>query len=189
MVVCDGYGAYDSLDCRLQRCWTHLLRAGHEVKERHPTAVAAHAWVDEIKAQYEETKALVASPGYAGLAEQVRVGYRQAAERRLAAHVRGAVGSALREQANLAKFLLKHLQDLFVFVEQPQVKSENNLAERALRPLVITRKVCGGTRSEQGSRTKMTLLSLLHTLQMRGLDSIANLESMLLGQPLFPTSA
>ena len=33
--------------------------------------------------------------------------------------------------------------------------SDNNPAERSLRPLVISRKISGGTRSEQGTETKM----------------------------------
>ena len=40
----------------------------------------------------------------------------------------------------------------FVFVEDPRVPSDNNGAERSLRPAVIARKVCGGT--------KMTLMSV-----------------------------
>ena len=189
VVVCDGYAGYDSLGCVLQRCWTHLLRKGHELKDRHPDAAAAHAWADGIKAIYEQARQEVATAGYAELRERARQTRRQAYERRLQAHVTPAVTSPIPEQARLAKFLLRKLNELFVFVQHPHVKSENNPAERAIRPLVIARKVCGGTRSERGSKTKMTLLSLLHTAQLRGLDPIASLEQMLLGTPLFPASA
>ena len=59
---------------------------------------------------------------------------------------------------------------------------------RALRPLVIARKVPGGTRSPQGSTTRMILISLLHTALVRGLDPLAAVERMLLGAPMFPAS-
>ena len=39
----------------------------------------------------------------------------------------------------------------------------NNLAERSVRPLVIARKISGGTRSPKGSQTRMGLASLFGT--------------------------
>ena len=46
----------------------------------------------------------------------------------------------------------------------------NNTAERSLRPLVIARKISGGTRSPAGSRDRMVLASVLGTAQVRGDD-------------------
>ncbi|HEY6406700.1 MAG TPA: transposase, partial [Ktedonobacteraceae bacterium] len=51
----------------------------------------------------------------------------------------------------------------FVFVAVPGVPAHNNLAERSVRPLVIARKISGGTRSPQGSQTRMGLASLFGT--------------------------
>ena len=56
---------------------------------------------------------------------------------------------------------------------EPDVLSENNPAERSLRHLVISRKVSGGTRSEQGTESKMTLAS------SRRLPSVARFPSTL----------
>jgi len=123
------------------------------------------------------------------LAESVRAAHRLACQQQLLAHAQPAVRSTIKEQACLAKYLTGYINELFVFVHYPEVPSENNPAERAIRPLVITRKVCGGTRSAQGSRTKMVLMSLLHTAQLRGLDPLAAVEQMLLGTPMFPASA
>jgi len=189
VVVCDGYKGYDPLACQLQRCWVHLLRHGHEIKVRSPDAVAAHAWVDGVRAIYDEAKARVAAPGYAELAESLREAQRLAFQRRLLAHAQPAVSSAIHEQACLAKYLTDYLNELFVFVHYPEVPSENNAAERALRPLVIARKISGGTRSPQGSITRMILMSLLHTALVRNLDPLAAVEQMLLGAPMFPASA
>ena len=188
VVVCDGYAGYDRLDCQLQRCWTHLLRKGHELKIRSPNAEDAHVWVDEIKAIYQDAKARIDSADYAQTTEATREGYRLAYQARLLAHVTPAQTAALPDQAKLAKFLTRHINELFVFVQYPEVASENNPAERAIRPLVIARKVCGGTRSKNGSDTKMILMSLLYTAQARGLDPIDAVEQMLLGTPMFPAS-
>ena len=50
--------------------------------------------------------------------------------------------------------------ELFVFAAQPDVPPDNNAAERSLRPLVTIRKISGGTPSQQGTDTKMTLASI-----------------------------
>jgi hypothetical protein len=66
--------------------------------------------------------------------------------------------------------LLRHQGELFQFVRVPDVAADNNLAERSLRPLVIARKISGGTRSPQGSTTRLALASLFGTWQARNLN-------------------
>ena len=45
----------------------------------------------------------------------------------------------------LAKRVLRHMDELFLFVLYPDLPSDNNLAEGALRPLVVQRKISGGS--------------------------------------------
>lgn len=70
----------------------------------------------------------------------------------------------------LAKRLLRHLDELYQFVLHPAVPADNNLAERALRPVVVQRKISGGTRSRAGSETRLGLASLFGTWQARNLN-------------------
>ena len=58
----------------------------------------------------------------------------------------------------LAKRLLRHIDELFQFLLHEEVSADNNLAERALRPLVIGRKISGGTRSADGSKIRIRRL-------------------------------
>ncbi len=71
-------------------------------------------------------------------------------------------------QAPLCRRLLKHLAELFVFVGDPAVPPDNNEAERGLRHLVTCREISGGTRSAEGSDTKMALASLFGTWRVQG---------------------
>ena len=48
--------------------------------------------------------------------------------------------------------------------------TENNLAERTLRPTVIARKVSFGSQSENGAKTREILMSVLLTLKQRFSD-------------------
>ena len=83
----------------------------------------------------------------------------------------------------LCQRILKHLGELFVFLENPSVSADNNLAERSLRPAVIARKVSGGTRSDKGSAPRMGLMSLLSTWHAKGLPLLKSCPEMLLPTP------
>lgn len=186
IVVSDGYRGYDPLPCEKQRCWVHLLRHGHALRTKYPEAAEAHAWVDRLKALYQDAVTLVDTPAYARRREDVRLAHRLAFQQRVLALAMPHRQAALKEWGNLAAYLTDYVNELFVFVQHPGVPSHNNAAERAVRGPVIARKICGGTRSSQGSATKMLLFSLLDTCVVRGLDPVTALEGMLRGRPLFP---
>ncbi|MFN8568140.1 MAG: transposase [Kouleothrix sp.] len=50
------------------------------------------------------------------------------------------------------------------------LSASNNLAERSIRPLVVCRKISGGSRSKEGTKTRMGLASLFETWQARKLN-------------------
>ena len=72
-----------------------------------------------------------------------------------------------------------HIKELFVFVAEPQVPPDNNSAERSLRHLVVSRKISGGTRSHQGTDTKMTLASIFGTWRAQGLNPLTACQQLL----------
>ena len=74
----------------------------------------------------------------------------------------------------------RHIKELFVFVSHPETPPDNNAAERSLRHLVISRKISGGTRSEAGSDSKMTLASLFGTWRARGLNPLLECRRLLI---------
>jgi hypothetical protein len=189
IVVSDGYKGYDPLPCEKQRCWVHLLRHGHRLRTKYPEAMDAHAWVDALKQLYQDAVALVATPDYAARPEEARLAHRLAFQARLTALATPHRRAAVKEWANLATYLTDYRNEMFVFVQHPAVPSHNNAAEQAVRGPVIARKICGGTRSAQGSRSKMVLFSLLDTCVLRGLDPVTALEGLLRGHPLFAPSA
>jgi len=68
---------------------------------------------------------------------------------------------------------------MFQWVKSPDIPVENNFAERALRPMVIARKVSFGSQSERGLKTREILMTILHTARCRGHDPAAFLERAL----------
>jgi len=71
---------------------------------------------------------------------------------------------------SFVKNLLKDMDFLFTFMTNPDVESTNNRAERGLRPLVIDRKVTGGSRSIRGAQRFSLLASVIQTFKIRGLN-------------------
>jgi transposase len=59
------------------------------------------------------------------------------------------------------------------------IDATNWRAEQALRPAVVTRKVCGGNRSPHGAETQQILASVVRTARQRQLDPHAVLVAML----------
>ncbi len=72
-----------------------------------------------------------------------------------------------------------HIKELFLFVAEPEVPPDNNAAERSLRPVVISRKISGGTRSAAGTNTKMTLASIFGTWRVQGFNPLTACRQLL----------
>ena len=87
-------------------------------------------------------------------------------------------------QAKLCRRIERFIKELLVFVSHPDVPSENNAAERSLRHLVISRKISGGTRSEQGTNSKMILASLFGTWRAMGLNPLSQSRKLLVSHQL-----
>jgi len=73
----------------------------------------------------------------------------------------------------LAKRIRTYLEDLLVWLRDPAVSPDNNAAERALRPAVITRKTSFGSRSPAGAQAFARLLSLIETWERQDQDFFA----------------
>jgi hypothetical protein len=63
--------------------------------------------------------------------------------------------------------LVDHLENLFVFVEHPEVGNTNNQSERNLRGEAIARKTSKTSRSECGAERRGIIISILGTLKRR----------------------
>jgi hypothetical protein len=73
----------------------------------------------------------------------------------------------------------RHWDEWFTFLSHPEVKPDNNDAERALRPIVVHRKVSGGARSDWGAKLVAQMFSFLETVRLQGGSAIASLFEIL----------
>ena len=62
-----------------------------------------------------------------------------------------------------ANHLATEFTALLTFLWDPAVDATNWRAEQAIRPAVVTRKVCGGNRTRRGADTQQVLASVVRT--------------------------
>ena len=121
-------------------------------------------WFTQVKARYERVRA------YTG-PDADRPQTKQEAARRQQQHaceqelwqLCAPYAHAASPLQTLCHRVERFLPELFVFIARPEVPSDNNLAERSVRPLVIVLKISGGSRSPTDSQTRMALFSCYGT--------------------------
>ncbi|MBU3913824.1 MAG: IS66 family transposase [Nanoarchaeota archaeon] len=164
-ITTDRLSAYNVLvedtGCLQQVCWTHLLRNSKDLAKHYPEAKYIHKRMKFIfkKAKGGKTPKekllnwidLIAGRRYHGT------------------EVPKFVRSVCRT----------HREDLFRFIDNPEINPSNNLAEQGLRPAVVIRKVSGGSRSENGAEITGKLLSVLQTAKLQSSNSFNFLSDLL----------
>ena len=180
-MVSDFYAAYHHYDGPKQRCWAHpcssqgqaLLRDIHDLRTLYPDDAPLARWADAVHGIYDRAKACTHPQAKRRRTAQL------ALERQLLALCQPFRHDPSATQAKLCRRIERHIKELFVFVAEPDVPADNNAAERSLRHLVISRKIGGGTRSEQGTERKMTLAFIFGTWRAQGLNPLTACRQLL----------
>jgi transposase len=82
-----------------------------------------------------------------------------------------------RAAGNLAKRLEAHGASYFRFVTEPGIEPTNNLAEQAIRFVVIDRRITQGTRGERGDRWSERIWTVMATCSQQGRSVFEYLEA------------
>jgi transposase len=176
-LVTDYYAAYNHVGSKHQRCWSHLLRDLHALKTDHAAEPPVVHWAQAVQALYADARAAFDGPTELTARQRTLLARQLNAQAfRLAVVYAGVKGHPCQA---LARRLLRHQGELFEFVRVPGLDADNNRAERLLRPLVIGRKISGGTRSPAGTAAHMGLSGLFATWQARGLNPFQACLSLL----------
>ena len=164
-VISDRYSAYNELakesGCEQQVCWTHLLRNSKDLAEHYSEAKYIHKRMKYIYRKAKENK----------ISKEDLFNWIYLIALRKYKHI---------EVYKFVKSVCKnHREDLFKFVNNPQIDSTNNRAERGLRHAVVIRKISNGSRSENGAETTSRLLSVLQTAKLQSKDYMSFMGNLL----------
>lgn len=180
-IVADCYAAYDHFLGPKQRCWAHLLRDLKTLLHEYGEETATGAWVVGILDVFKQARVPWPAAEEGGTPQAIHA--REERARCYEALIQVLCPDDLDPtlpHATLAKRFRTHLPELFTFVRDPLVPATNNAAERSLRPLVIARKISGGTRSAMGSLTHMILYTICATARIQGKDPTAVYQQLVL---------
>ena len=193
-VVCDRYSAYRKLARELAGkvilcwCWAHQRRDFIQSVVGHVQLSAwSDGWVERIADIYRLNRERLEHYDPARALERQTPAF-DAAQAVLKTAVDRLFADAEAELAGLSdgsrkakplRRLLKHREGLCVFVDNPFVPMDNNVAERGLRCAVIRRRLSFGSNSEDGAKFTAIMHSVVGTLSMHGIDVLRWLEAWL----------
>jgi len=167
-VIHDGWAPYYRFRFAFhQSCLAHLLKRCREMA--HIASPAALAFPRAVEDLLETSLELRDRHERGEISERGL----SIATGKLEAKLERMLETPRRNAANrrLARHLEHELRWLFTFLHCPGLDATNNAAERAIRGMVIARKVWGGNRTWEGARTQQILVSVLRTCWQQGKDA------------------
>lgn len=175
VLVRDGWAPYRKLPrATHQTCLAHLLRRCRLLLEtaQRGAARVPHA-VRRLLLRALALRARRDAGTLRGHGLRVAIGRLAAATDRLLA---GRVTHPPNRR--LVQHLATERAALFTFLGDPAVAATNWQAEQAIRPAVVTRKVCGGNRTSRGAATQEIVASVLRTCTQQHRDPLALLVAL-----------
>jgi transposase len=174
ILITDFWGPYDKiLGGKRQKCLPHLFRELEKVDKRN----ASPDWV-EFRAKLKRL-----------LKDALRLWKRQGISPEEFASKRKRLDLRLKEMSEakcrdadakrLTKRLKKYRDQIFTFLDEPNVPPDNNPAEREVRPAVIMRKNSFHNMSEEGAATQAIYMTLFRTLKRRGHNPVETVVNAL----------
>lgn len=166
----DGYGGYKKLygnQIIEAACMAHVRRKFHDVIKLKPSPVAEEA-LSRIGALYDIENRI------RGMSADERRTLRQHHARPVLDELKAwieATLSTLPQKQKLAeamRYALSRWAALSVYIDDGRVEIDNNIAERAMRPLGIGRKNWLFAGSDKGGERIANILTIIETVKLHG---------------------
>ena len=174
IIFCDRYRAYQTCGNTTAFCWAHVRRDYLKLKTKYPQNQAlcewADTWIGLIGDLYGLNELRLRH-----LAEREAPVY-EAFQKQLQEVLDKMLGlmnpEVYRTQIQLAqiKSMQHHWAGLTMFLNDPEIPLDNNLAERALRTPVVGRKNFYGNHSDRAAQATAIFYSVIATCKLHHLD-------------------
>lgn len=175
ILVTDFWGAYNAVRCMAkQKCIPHLLRELVRVDKYLKPGRSWRPFRKKLCRLLRDAMRLSkhserTAPDYASKRQ------------RIAARLQELIDHPWKDKhaRRLAKRLRRYQNEMFTFLDHPDVPYDNNTGERGIRPAVIIRKNSYANRSEQGADMQAVLMSIFRTLRQRGHNPLTTIVQAL----------
>lgn len=177
-LVADDYKGYNRIARFRQSCLAHHIRAARDLA----------AELGRTSLQFRRTQAIAFCNDVKDLLTCACKAHKRLVQPAARLRAKAAFTRRLRvlcmspaacERADaLRTRVLRALPTLFTFLAKTGVPPTNNAAERALRPIVVFRKISGSLRSVAGAKELATMASLMLSVKLQKGDPLAFLHNL-----------
>jgi hypothetical protein len=161
-IITDDYSAYDGLSDKHGLCWAHPKRKFQDLAESSTLTddrrLHCQKFYERFCTVVGTVKTIVHSP------------YDRQERAKEADRCRPLIGTLMtpsvhdpKKLATLKKTFLSNTEHYLLCILEPNIPMTNNKAERAIRPLVIKRKLSFGSKTQKGADVMSILLSVCLT--------------------------
>lgn len=173
----DKFSSYKMLErlglVELAFCWAHQRREFIDVKTKYPELSSwAEEWIERIGSLYRLNNERIKYD----LQEPVFKEYDKKLREKLSEFY-SLINTEYSHpaQAAIMNSMKEHWKGLTVFVDNPEIPVDNNLAERMLRPMVLGRKNYWGNHSLWAGQLTAAMFSIIQTCLMQEISPRAYL--------------
>ena len=176
ILICDFWGAYNKIAALAkQRCFYHLFTEPVILKvDKHNDSLPWKAFRKKLSRLLKDAIRLSEKR------EQMEAKQYDHLKTRLYSRLDQFLAASYgdKDALRITKRLRRHKQELFTFLEHPEVSPYNNHAEQQMRKPVLVRKVSQQNRSDEGAKTQAVLMSLFRSAELQGDNPIEMILTM-----------
>lgn len=163
VLISDFYGGYDAMQCRQQKCWSHLIRDLNDDLWKNPF----HEEYEQFVAHVRDLVLPIFQDVLAfGLKRRFLHKHMKHVDRFYRQHIEvGKGGSEII--VKYQKRFERYRDSLFLFLTEDGIPWNNNMAERAIRHFAVQRKISSTAFSETGATEYLTLLGIAQSCKFQ----------------------
>jgi transposase len=176
ILITDFLSAYNKIETKAkQRCLVHLRRELKRVWEALTDDPQVQTFCARVSTLIDQAESLAEN----------RVKLSRTCFHRRRLHLEQSlqdmnwIDPSHRILQRFVKRFCRHRGELFTFVDYPGIPSDNNAAERQIRPNFLLRKLTFGNRSEKGIHNHNVLMSILQTAHLSHVEPLGALQKLL----------
>jgi hypothetical protein len=162
VLVSDFYSGYDSVACKQQKCWVHLIRDINDDLWANPFDTEYEAFVLEVK---ELILPIFEAVDKYGLKQRNLRKFKKKVDQFYRDNI---LGKSYHSELSIKykKRFERYQDSLFTFLEYDSMPWHNNTAERSLRHIAVQRKISGSF-FKSGATSYVALLGIMQTCRFQ----------------------
>jgi len=162
VLISDFYAGYDAVNCRQQKCWAHLMRDLNDDLWKEPFNEELEVFVLRVK---DLILPIFKATRKYGLKKRHLNKFRKSIEVFYKKNIDDKIYK-FEVTTKYQKRFIRYRNSLFTFIEEDGIDWHNNMAERAIKPVIIQRKISMSL-WKSGTETYLLLLSIAQSCKLQ----------------------